>query len=84
MAVLVVGVGATAGGYLLYFWIIRAAGPLTASTVTFIVPLAGASLGVLWLNEPVTKGLVFGLIAILMGVGLPTQSNQQAASGRNG
>ncbi len=84
MAVLVVGVGATAGGYVLYFWIIRTAGPLAASTVTFIVPLAGAGLGVLWLNEPVTTGLVFGLLAILVGVGLPAKPSERASSGRDG
>jgi drug/metabolite transporter (DMT)-like permease len=84
LAVLAVGVGATAGGYLLYFWIIRTAGPLAASTVTFIVPLAGAGLGVLWLDEPVTAGLVCGLAAILMGVGLPTQPGPRAARGRDG
>lgn len=84
MAVLAVGVGATGGGYLLYFWIIRTAGPLAASTVTFIVPLTGAGLGVLWLDEPVTAGLVFGLVAILMGVGLPAQPSPRAAPGRDG
>ena len=84
MAVIALGVGATAGGYLLYFWIIRTAGPLAASTVTFIVPLAGAGLSVLWLDEPVTTGLVFGLVAILMGVGLPAQPSPRAARGRDG
>ncbi|GIM66293.1 multidrug DMT transporter permease [Planomonospora venezuelensis] len=83
IAVLVVGVGATAGGYLLYFWIIRTAGPLAASTVTFVVPLTGAILGVAWLNEPLTSGLVFGLVAILVGVGLPIslgRTNQRSSS----
>lgn len=84
MAVIALGVGATAGGYLLYFWIIRTAGPLAASTVTFIVPLAGGGLGVLWLDEPVTAGLVFGLVAILMGVGLPAQPSPGAARSRDG
>lgn len=82
MAVLVVGVGATAGGYLLYFWIIRTAGPLAASTVTFVVPLAGAILGVAWLNEPLTSGLVVGLVAILMGVGLPRRLSERTSDGR--
>ncbi|MBC2959397.1 DMT family transporter [Nocardioides deserti] len=83
LAVLIVGVGATAGGYLLYFWIIRTAGPFAASTVTFLVPLAGAGLGVLWLSEPVTSGLVLGLIIILLGVGLPTQSSKRTTERDN-
>ena len=82
MAVLVVGVGATAGGYLLYFWIIRAAGPLAASTVTFIVPLTGAGLGVAWLDEPATSGLVFGLIVILIGVRLLLRRSQRPGDDR--
>ncbi|GAA1580991.1 DMT family transporter [Kribbella sancticallisti] len=69
-AVLVVGAGATAGGYLLYFWIIRAAGPVAASTVTLIVPIAGSVIGVLWLDEPLTLGLVLGTAVILTAVGL--------------
>ena len=82
MAVLVVGAGATAGGYLLYFWIIRAAGPLAASTVTFIVPLTGAGLGVAWLDEPATSGLVVGLIVILMGVRLLLPRRQRSGDDR--
>lgn len=78
LAVLVVGAGATAGGYLLHFWIIRAAGPLAASTVTFIVPLAGTTLGVVWLGEPMSGGLVLGLVAILAGVGFLTGQGPRA------
>lgn len=81
LAVLVVGAGATAGGYLLHFWIIRTAGPLAASTVTFIVPLAGAGLGVVWLGEPLSGGLVFGLVAILAGVGFLTGPDRRARRG---
>lgn len=71
-AVAVVGLGATAGGYLLYFWISRHAGPVAASTVTFLGPIAGAGLGVGWLGEPLTAGLVVGLLVIITGVGLLT------------
>lgn len=83
-AVLIVGVGATAGGYLLYFWIVRTAGPLAASTVTFIVPLSGAGLSVAWLDEPVTTGLVSGLVAVLMGVMLLTRRSEGLAAKRPG
>ena len=41
-------------------------------------------LGVLWLDEPVTTGIVFGLVAILMGVGLPAEPSRRAARGRDG
>lgn len=71
-AVMVLGVGATAGGYLLYFWIIRQAGPVTAATVTLLVPVVGAAGGVAWLGEPLTIGLLLGLPIILTGVVLLT------------
>lgn len=69
-AVVMLGVGATAGGYLLYFWIIRQAGPVAAATVTLLVPLVGASAGVAWLGDPVTAGLAVGLPLVLGGVAL--------------
>ncbi|MBP2450284.1 DMT family transporter [Mycolicibacterium lutetiense] len=71
-AVAVLGLGATAGGYLLYFWIIRHAGPVAASTVTLLVPVAGAGLGVSWLGEPLTPALLLGLLIISTGVVLLT------------
>ncbi|BCI51136.1 multidrug DMT transporter permease [Mycolicibacterium litorale] len=71
-AVAVLGLGATAGGYLLYFWIIRHVGPVAASTVTFLVPIAGVGLSVGWLGEPLTAALVLGLLIIGTGVGLLT------------
>ena len=70
IAVTALGLGATAGGYLVYFWIIRQAGPVAASAVTLLVPISASAIGVLWLNEPVTFALVSGLVIILAGVGL--------------
>ncbi len=70
IAVVVLGLGATAGGYLIYFWIIRQAGPVAASGVTLLVPVSASTIGVLWLGEPVTSGLILGLVVILAGVGM--------------
>ncbi|REK81221.1 DMT family transporter [Rhodococcus erythropolis] len=70
IAVVALGLGATAGGYLVYFWIIRQAGPVAASAVTLLVPISASAIGVLWLHEPVTFALVGGLVVILAGVGL--------------
>lgn len=70
IAVVFLGLGATAGGYLVYFWIIRQAGPVAASAVTLLVPISASTIGVLWLDEPITFGLIGGLVIILAGVGL--------------
>ncbi|MFV1360023.1 MAG: DMT family transporter [Mycolicibacterium fortuitum] len=71
-SVAVLGLVATAGGYLLYFWIIRHAGPVAASTVTLLVPVAGTALGVSWLGEPLSPALLLGLLIISTGVVLLT------------
>lgn len=82
IAVVVLGLGATAGGYLVYFWIIREAGPVAASAVTLLVPVSASAIGVLWLHEPATFGLIVGLVIILAGVGLlmdlPRATNPQS------
>lgn len=70
LAVVALGLGATAGGYLIYFWIIRQAGPVVASTVSLLVPISASAIGVLWLGEPASLGLIGGLAVILTGVGL--------------
>lgn len=85
-AVVVVGVGATAGGYLLYFWIIRSAGPVAASTVTLIVPVVGSAIGIIWLGEPLTAGFLAGLAIILASVVLlsaPPRSIDRVKHGRS-
>ena len=43
---------------------------MTASTVALLVPVSASTIGVLWLDEPVTFGLIGGLFIILAGVGL--------------
>lgn len=88
IAVAALGLGATAGGYLVYFWVIRQAGPVAASAVTLLVPISASAIGVLWLNEPVTFALIGGLVIILAGVGLlldlpPTRDpSRRVAPGR--
>lgn len=67
-ALLVLGVGSMAVAYLLYFWVIRTAGPLAASAVTLLIPLVGSAIGVGWLGEPLSPGLVAGLVIILTSV----------------
>jgi len=69
-ALLVLGVGAMAVAYLLYFWVIRAVGPVAASAVTLLVPVVGSTIGVGWLGEPLSIGLVAGLVIVLASVAL--------------
>lgn len=77
MAVAAIGVGATAVGYLVYFWVIRQAGPVVASTVTLLVPLSGTAISVAWLNEPLTVAFVIGTLVILLSVAALIWSSAQ-------
>jgi drug/metabolite transporter (DMT)-like permease len=76
-ALLVLGVGSMAAAYLLYFWVIRTAGPVAASAVTLLVPVVGSAIGVGWLGEPLSVGLVAGLVIVLASVALLTHAGKR-------
>jgi drug/metabolite transporter (DMT)-like permease len=58
----------TAVAYLLYFFLIARVGPTRTTTVTYLIPVFGTLWGVLFLDEPVTRGMVAGLACILASV----------------
>jgi drug/metabolite transporter (DMT)-like permease len=72
LTVLALGVACTGIAYVLYFRLIRNAGPARAMSVTYLVPLFGVAWGALFLGEPITLPMVAGMVVILAGVGLTT------------
>jgi drug/metabolite transporter (DMT)-like permease len=66
LAVLVLGVGSTALGGILYIFLIRRCGPVFVSFVTYLMPLWALFLGVTLLGERPdwTAGLALGLVII--------------------
>jgi drug/metabolite transporter (DMT)-like permease len=60
----------TALAYLIYFKLIADAGPQRALTVTFLIPLFGVLWGALFLDEPLTFGMLAGGALIVTGVAL--------------
>lgn len=62
------GVFSTAIAYVIYFRLIESAGPTQAATVTYVSPAFGIVAGVLLLGEPVTSGLLLGLVLIVVGI----------------
>jgi len=58
----------TAIGYLLYFYLIASVGPTKTLSVTFMIPVFGMGWGVVFLNEPVTLGMIAGLFVILCSI----------------
>ena len=72
MAILVLGVVGTAFAYLLFFEIIRTAGPAYATLVTYLVPPIALAYGSIFLGESF-GAVAFGALGlILVGVALAT------------
>lgn len=67
-AVLALALLSTALGFVLYFFLITAAGPVTAGSVTFLIPVFGVLWGGWLFDEPVGSGMLAGVAAILAGV----------------
>jgi drug/metabolite transporter (DMT)-like permease len=75
-SILVLGVVATAGAYLLFFTIIAGAGAAYASFVTYLVPPIALAYGAIFLDERFGLAAFAGLALILGGVGLGTRSRR--------
>ncbi|MGN6316251.1 EamA family transporter, partial [Trinickia sp.] len=58
--------------YLIFFHLIVAAGPSRAITVTFIIPVFGILWGTLFLDEPISAGMIEGCAIVLVGTALAT------------
>jgi len=75
IAVLWLGVLGVAVAYLLYFYLLHSVGPTRTVLVTYVFPLIGVALGVLFLNEvldwqlAVGGGLIVGSIVIVNRAG---------------
>jgi drug/metabolite transporter (DMT)-like permease len=54
--------------YLLYFYLIQAVGPTQASMVTYLIPVLGVALGVMFLDERITFQLIGGSVLVGLGV----------------
>ncbi|HET6381132.1 MAG TPA: EamA family transporter [candidate division Zixibacteria bacterium] len=54
--------------HLLYFFLIRELGATVASMVTYVFPVVGVSLGVIFLDERLDVGLVIGTVLVVAGI----------------
>ncbi|WP_411348412.1 DMT family transporter [Paenibacillus sp. WLX2291] len=71
-SVLALALLSTSLGYLLYFRLIINVGAVKTVSVTFLVPVFGIVWGWMFLDEPLSLGMLLGLFIILLGVGLVT------------
>lgn len=70
LALLALGVFSTALAFTLYFWVVRSAGSVYASLVTYFVPVFGLLLGWVVLGEEIGISTAFGAALITAGVGV--------------
>jgi drug/metabolite transporter (DMT)-like permease len=68
-ALLALGLLSTALAFILYFWLVRTAGSVYASLVTYIVPVFGLLLGWGVLGEQIGASTAFGAVLITASVG---------------
>lgn len=66
-ALLVLGLLCSGVAYLMYYRLIRDEGPTRALTVTFLMPAFGVLWGALLLDEPVTPGMLAGVVLVVAG-----------------
>jgi drug/metabolite transporter (DMT)-like permease len=71
-SVLVLGLLCSAFAFLLFFRLIAEVGAGRATVITYINPVVALGLGVAILDEPITTGVVAGLLLILAGSWLST------------
>ena len=72
--------------YLLYFNLLQSVGPTRATVVTYVFPVVGVILGVLFLKETVDAHLVGGALLIVAGIAAvnwnPRAAAVQASAGK--
>jgi drug/metabolite transporter (DMT)-like permease len=67
IAILILGVVCTAVAFIIFFALIKEIGPARATLITYLNTLVALVLGVVFLNEPITTGLIIGFPLILLG-----------------
>ena len=77
-AVAVLGVVCTALAFLLFFPLVAEVGAARATVITYVNPAVALALGVAFLGEPLTFGIVLGFVLIVVGSVLATRRTAPA------
>jgi drug/metabolite transporter (DMT)-like permease len=72
-AVAVLGVICTALAFLVFFPLVAEVGAARATVITYVNPAVALALGVAFLAEPLTYGIVLGFVLIVLGSVLATR-----------
>jgi drug/metabolite transporter (DMT)-like permease len=68
LALLWLGVLGSGVAYILFFGLLHSIGPTRATTVTYIPPLVGVLLGMIFLGEQVTPAALIGGLMVIAGI----------------
>lgn len=77
-SLVVLGLACTAGGFTAFFALIGAAGPSTASLITYVAPVVATITGVGLLGEPFTGIAILGAALVLLGAAVTATRNGSA------
>lgn len=77
LALITLGILATAVAFALFFWVVGQVGSVKASLVTYIVPVAGLILGWAVLGENIGINVALGAVLIALGVTGVMQSQKR-------
>jgi drug/metabolite transporter (DMT)-like permease len=72
LCALALGVACTAVAYALYFRLLARTGPVTATAVTYVIPIFGVTWGALFLGEQLPATALAAAVLIFAGVALAT------------
>ncbi|HEV2427397.1 MAG TPA: DMT family transporter, partial [Acidimicrobiales bacterium] len=79
-AVATLAVVCTAGAFLVFFELVKEAGPTRSVVVTYLNTALAVALGVVFLNEPLTASILAGFPLVLVGSVLATAPTARATS----
>jgi drug/metabolite transporter (DMT)-like permease len=77
----VIAIGLSSGvGYWMWLWVLKHTAPTKATTFLALSPVTAALIGALALGEPISAGLVVGVLCILLGLLLTASRRISPAS----
>ena len=68
MAVVVLGLVCSAAAFVIFFKLIKEVGPAKATLITYVNTAVALSLGIIFLGEQITIGLLLGIPLITIGL----------------
>jgi len=77
MAVVVLGLVCSATAFVIFFMLIKEVGPAKATLITYVNTAVALSLGIVFLGEPITIGLLVGIPLITLGLILAGGSQRE-------